>query len=108
MEDYDSKEAKKAHMEAIQALIMAEVMTGGTFLESLLPKPKPRPREICPGCRNNRSGSEHICRGATKTLAKGTEIVIVSCSGFEGNPEVEQKEIREGAPDSFSKTGGNG
>lgn len=108
MEDEESRRSKRAAREAIQAMVLAEVMTGGTFMKSLFPEPKPRPREICPGCRNNRSGSEHICRGATKTLAKGTEIVIVSCSGFEGNLEVEQKEIREGAPDSFSKTGGNG
>lgn len=77
------EDLKRKKKEAIQALIMAEVMTGGTFMESLFPVPKPRPKSICPMCRNDCPESAYICRNGTKTLFPGTEILIKSCTNFE-------------------------
>lgn len=107
MEDEEHRRSKRAVQVAISTLVMAQAMTGGAFMESLFPEPKLRSREICPKCRNNRSGFEHVCRAATKTFAKCTEIVIINCSSFECEQESGTEEIREGAPESFSETGGN-
>ena len=95
----------KAARQAAIALATMAVLTGGEFLGMMDKEFKRgvRPREICQKCRNNRSGFEHICRGGTKTLAEGTEIVIISCSNFECEPESGTEEIREGAPESFSE-----
>lgn len=68
--------------EAIQALAFMHAMTGGEYMSSLFPDPKPHYESICKNCQNNKKGLEHICRSSRKDLYPGTDVVIKSCMSF--------------------------
>lgn len=75
------KKIRNLDKDASDALTFADLVTGGRFTDSLIPKSKSNHKSICEDCIYN-FDKTGFCQTCDKTWHKSIELKIKSCDGF--------------------------